>query len=176
MTFTALWLALSLPALGGSSGEELRHEAEKALNNLNSADSALTNFFENSAGYAVFPSVRRSGVNLTGEPVRGIVYEKGKPVGEAALAEKDVGRQDSAGPFHEVIFFETAEALDNLKQGRFVKSADINPVAAAEGAALTAKYREGVIVFVIPKSGLMEAVSLGDQKFSYQPQEQRKER
>ena len=129
----------------------------------------MTNFFEHSAGYAVFPSVRRSGSNLPGEPVRGIVYEKGKPVGEAALAETNVGRQDSASPFHEMIFFETAEALENFKQGRFVISADISAVAAAEGAALSAIYRKGVAIFVIPKSGLMETINIGDQKFSYTP-------
>jgi hypothetical protein len=48
-------------------------------------------------------------------------------------------------------------------------TAEISAVAAVEGAALSAKYRKGVVVFVIPKSGLLEAVRIGDQKFSYKP-------
>jgi hypothetical protein len=164
-----LSLALLRPAWGGNCGEELRLEAERAINNLKSSDSAFTNFFENSAGYAVFPSVRRSGLNLPAEPVRGMVYEKGEPVGEAVLAEVNAGQQSSAKPFHEAIFFETAEALANFKQGRLVISADISVVAAAEGAALTAKYRKGVVVFIIPENGLMETITIGDQKLSYMP-------
>jgi len=101
--------------------------------------------------------------------VRGVVYEKGKPVGEAVLVEINVVRQDSATPFHEALFFETAAALEDFKQGRFVMSADISAVAAAEGAALTAKYRKGAAVFIIPKNGLMEAIIIGDQTFSYRP-------
>ena len=41
----------------------------------------------------------------------------------------------------------------------------------AEGAALSAKYREGVIVFTLPRSGLMAQVAIGGQKFSYKPLE-----
>jgi hypothetical protein len=165
----ALSLALLPPAWGAASGGDLREQAERAIKNLKSADSALTNFFENSAGYAVFPNVRRTGLNPPEEQVRGVVYGKGKPVGEAVLAEMDSERGDGASPFHEVIFFETAEALENLKQGRFAVSTDISALDAAEGAAMAAKYRNGVVVFAIPKNGRLEKVTIGHQKFSYRP-------
>ena len=171
-TITALSFALLVGlAWGVSSGEELRRAAERAINNLKSSDSALTNFFECSAGYVVFPSVRRSGRYLPEEHVRGVVYEKGKPAGEAVLTEVNAERQGSAAPFHEAIFFETAEALDNFKQGRFVISSPVSAVAVAEGAAATAKYRKGAVAFVLPKDGLLETIVIGEQKFSYQPQD-----
>ena len=48
-------------------------------------------------------------------------------------------------------------------------SAKVNAVAAAEGAALNAKYREGVVVFTLPRSGLMAQVAIGGQKFRFRP-------
>lgn len=165
----ALALALVASAGRANAAEELRQEAERAINNLKSSDSTLTNFFKHSAGYVMFPGVRRSGLNLPGKPVRGIVYEKDQPVGEAVLVEPNLKPRDSTAPFHEAIFFESAAALENFKQGRFVMSPDIGAVSAVEGAALTAKYRKGVAVFATPKSGLLESIAIGDQMFSFKP-------
>ena len=147
------------------SAAELQLRAERAINNLKSSDSALTNLFEQSAGYAVFPNVRSSGPNGA-VPVKGILYEKGKPVGEAVLWENAA---HPSGPFHETIFFETAEAMQDFKESRLIISTDIGAVAAAEGAALNVKYRKGIAVFVIATSGLLETINIGDQKFGYTP-------
>ena len=91
--------------------------------------------------------------------------------GEATLREINVGPQVGGGTFYEVIFFETAESLANFKEGHFEMSAKVAAIAAAEGAALDAKYREGVIVFTLPRSGLMAQAAIGGQKFSYKPRE-----
>ena len=165
----AMALALVTSAWRASAVEELRQEVERATNNLKSSDSTLTNFFEHSAGYAVFPGVRRNGLNLPAKPVRGLVYENDKPAGEAVLSEPGLKPRDSKTPFHEVIFFENAEALENFKQGRFVMNADIGAVSLVEGSALTARYRNGVAVFAAPKSGLLESITIGDQRFTYKP-------
>jgi len=167
--FTTLSLALLSTAWGAGCDDELRQKAGRAISNLRSCDSTLTNFFEHAAGYAVFPSVRGSGPGLPEEHVRGVVYEKGKPVGEAVLAETNVGQQENATPFHEAIFFGTTEALENFKQCRFVVRADFSAVDAAEGAAATAKYQKGAVIFVVPKNGLMERIAIGEQRFVYKP-------
>ena len=164
-----LALAWVMSAWPANAAEELQQRVERAINNLKSSDSTLTNFFEHSAGYVVFPGVRQSGLSRPGKPARGIVYENDKPVGEAVLVEPNLKPQDSTTPFHETIFFESAEALENFKQGRFVMSADIGVVSAVEGAALTARYRKGVAAFATPKSGLLEAITIGDQQFRYRP-------
>ena len=88
----AIALALVTSAWRANAAEELRQEVERAINNLKSSDSTLTNFFEHSAGYVVFPGVRRSGLNPPAKPLRGLVYEKDKPVGEAVLAEPRLKR------------------------------------------------------------------------------------
>jgi hypothetical protein len=44
-------------------------------------------------------------------------------------------------------------------------------VAAAEGASKAAKYKNGVMVFALPKKGLMVQASVGGQKFKFEPLE-----
>jgi lipid-binding SYLF domain-containing protein len=163
---TALLLASSSLVF---ADDDLRAEAEKAIKVLKDADSGLTNSFSHAAGFAVFPSVGKGGFIFGAEHGNGIVYEKGKPVGEATLTEINVGPQAGGQVFYEVIFFETAEALANFKQSNWEMSAKVSAVAASEGASLDAKYRDGVMVFTLPKSGLMAQAAIGGQKFSYKP-------
>jgi len=168
--FTALLFISGNIALTVLAGEdELTAEAEKAVKAFRSADSGLTNLFSNAAGFAVFPSVGKGGLIFGVEHGNGLVYEKGKPVAEATLTEINVGLQAGGQVFYEVIFFETTEALANFKQGNFEMSAKVSAVAAAEGASLNAKYREGVLVCTLPRSGLMAQIAVGGQKFKYKP-------
>ncbi len=172
-TLNPLLAALCIAALGSvptvTAGGDLRAKAEAAIKTLQSADSTLTNLFSSSAGYAMFPVVGKGGFLFGAEHGSGIVYEQGKPVGEATLTEINVGPQVGGEAFYEIIFFETAEALASFKGGHFEMSAKLNAVAAAEGAALNAKYREGVLVFTLPRSGLMAQAAIGGQKFKFRP-------
>ncbi len=117
LSLAALVLAGLGPVYTATAGNDLRAEAEKALKNLQSADSTLTNLFRSSAGYAVFPTVGKGGFILGAEHGNGLVYENGKPVGEVTLTEINVGPQAGGQAFYEVIFFKTAEALASFKQG-----------------------------------------------------------
>jgi len=163
----AILLVSGSPLL--ARADDLSVEAEKAIKVLRSTDSGLTNCFSRAAGYAVFPSVGKGGLIFGGERGKGIVYEKGKPVGQATLTEINVGAQVGGQSFYEVIFFETPEALANFKESKFEMSAEVSAVAAAEGASRNAKYRDGVMVFTLPRNGLMVQASIGGQKFKYKP-------
>src|SRR5438128_2445355 len=136
-----------------------------------SAQTEQDTLFNHSAGFAVFPSIGKGGLIFGGEHGQGLVYQSASPVGEATLTEINVGPQVGGGTFYEVIFFETAESLTNFKESHFEMSAKVAAIAAAEGAAVDAKYREGVIVFTLPRSGLMAQAAIGGQKFSYKPRE-----
>src|SRR6266404_5479313 len=163
----AILLAFGSPVL--ARADDLHVEAEKAIKVLQNADSGLTNSFSHAAGFAVFPSVGKGGLIFGGEHGNGIVYEKGKPIGEATLTEINVGPQVGGQSFYEVIFLETAEALANFKQSNFEMSAEVSAVAAAEGASANAKYRDGVMVFTLARTGLMVQATIGGQKFKYKP-------
>ena len=144
-------------------------EAQKAIEVLQEADSGLTNLFNSSAGYAVFPRVGKGGAFLGGEHGKGLVYEKGNPIGEVTLTEINVGPQVGGQSFYEVIFFNTTEALAKFKQGHFETSAQASAVAATQGAALDTNFRNGVRVFTLARGGLMLQATIGSQQFKYKP-------
>jgi lipid-binding SYLF domain-containing protein len=129
----------------------------------------LKPFFDSSAGYAVFPSVGKGGFVVGGARGKGVLYEKGKAIGHATLTQASIGAQAGGQSFAEVIFFETPHALEDFKSGKFEMSADVSAVAASEGASKSAKYKNGVMVFALPKKGLMVQASVGGQKFKYEP-------
>ena len=163
-TLAALALAMLSQVCPALAGEELAGQARIAIINFQSADSTLTNLFKSSAAYAMFPFVGKSDACGIG-----VVYERGEPVGEATLTEANVGARPGGEAFYEVIFFETAEALARFKEARFEINSSVTAVAALEGAALNAHYRNGVLVFTLPRSGQMTEVVIIGQKFSYKP-------
>jgi hypothetical protein len=48
-------------------------------------------------------------------------------------------------------------------------SAEVSAVAAADGAAANTRYKSGVTVFTLPRTGLMVQATIGGQKFKYKP-------
>src|SRR5215471_12139172 len=126
---------------------DLKTEVQGAIDAFNKADSSLKKLFDDSVGYAIFPSVGKGGIIIGGEHGKGMVYEKGKAIGEATLTEVNIGAQVGGEHFYEVIFFETPDALKTFKESKCEFAAEVNAVAAAEGAAKNAKYQQGVAIF-----------------------------
>ncbi|MGB7395227.1 MAG: lipid-binding SYLF domain-containing protein [Pricia sp.] len=149
--------------------EKIMKDADKAMQALLKADAGIDKLFTNSAGYVIFPNVGKGGFIVGGASGNGVVYEDGSAVGMADLKEIDVGFQIGGQAIIEAIFFETEDALTEFKSGDFEFSAGISAVALKSGVAANAKYKEGVVVIVLPKAGLMADVSVGGQKFSYDP-------
>jgi lipid-binding SYLF domain-containing protein len=149
--------------------ETLKQQVPQVIAQFKTRDSTLTNFFDKSQGYAVFPRVSRGGFVFGGASGRGLVYEKSKLIGSATLSQGTFGAQVGGGVFSQVIFFENAESLAAFKQSQFAMSAQIGAVAAAEGVGQTARYRNGVAVFTMVQTGLMVEASVGGQRFSFTP-------
>src|SRR5688572_951871 len=160
-----------LSAFSTQAEENLRKEAEQARANFLKADPGLQKFFDESAGYVMFPSVGKGGLVVGAARGKGIVYQKTNVVGEAVMTQASFGAQAGGQTFAEVIFFETPEALKDFKGGKFEMSAEVSAVAAAEGASRAAKYKNGVAVFTLPLKGLMVQASIGGQKFKFIPAE-----
>ena len=163
--------AVSISPVAAQADEDLRKEAEQARSSFLKADAGLQKFFDESAGYAMFPSVGKGGFIVGGARGKGVVYQKGTVVGEAVMTQASIGAQAGGQAFSEVIFFETPEALKDFKGGKFEMSAEVSAVAAAEGASKAAKYKNGVAVFTLPQKGLMVQASIGGQKFKFIPAE-----
>jgi lipid-binding SYLF domain-containing protein len=152
-----------------SKDQKIIKDAEKAKQKLLKADSGMNEFFDNSAGYVIFPNVGKGGFIVGGASGNGAVYEDGEIAGMADLKKLNIGLQAGGQAIIEVIFFETQEDLDEFKGGDFEFAAEASAVAVESGIAVNAKYRNGVAVFALPKAGLMADASVGGQKFSYSP-------
>ncbi len=147
--------------------KEIIADAEKAKTTLLAKDKGLDKFFENASGYAIFPNVGKGGLIIGGASGNGVVYENGTAIGMASLKKVNIGLQAGGQAVIEVIFFETDATLAEFKKGNYELSAEASAVIADKGKSKNANYNDGVIVFALPKSGLMVDASIGGQKFEY---------
>ncbi len=150
-----------------SKDRKIMADAEKAKATLLETSPDLEDFFEESAGYVIFPNVGKGGFIIGGASGNGVVYENGDAVGMANLKKLNIGLQAGGQAIIEVIFFETDVDLQRFKTEKFQFAAETSAVALKSGIAFEAKYKDGVAVFALPKAGLMADASVGGQKFKY---------
>ena len=166
-----LLAVLSFPALATADDPSAAvKKAEAAVALFKKTDPSIDKFFEKSAGWAVFPSVAKGAIGIGGAGGSGVLFERGgKAVGTTSLAQVTIGLALGGQEYAEIIFFENDLALTNFKGGNFALAAQVSAVAAASGAAATAKYQQGVAVFTVAIGGLMYEASVGGQKFGFTP-------
>ena len=172
---TALF-ALALATVGCNTApknqgqkDALRAEADAAVERMTAQDPSLRNFINGAHGYAVFPNIGKGGLIVGGTYGRGVVYEQGEFIGYADLTKVSVGLQAGGQAFRQLIVFQNKEALDDLRFGKLKFDATASAVAVNAGAAATADYRNGVVVFAQPIGGLMAEASIGGQEFGFVP-------
>jgi lipid-binding SYLF domain-containing protein len=146
-------------------------------------------FFENSYGYAVFPTVGRAGIGIGGARGTGQVYVDGKHVGNSTMTQLTVGLQLGAQGYSMIVFFEDARAFEEFTSGTFEFSAQAKAVAITAGASATAStagssagasggrsdattvggFNRGLAIFTVVRGGLMYEASVGGARFSFTP-------
>jgi lipid-binding SYLF domain-containing protein len=171
-TFMLISAALLLSACSTAPKSEgakldLRNDAEATLTKFKTADPSLQEFFDNAAGWAVFPSVGKGAVGVGGAYGRGVVYENREMIGYADLTQGSIGLQLGGQAYSELIFFQNASALEDFKAGKVAFAAQASAVAVTAGASADAAYEGGVAVFTMTKGGLMYEASIGGQGFDY---------
>ena len=145
-------------------------------------------FFDNSYGYAVFPTIGKAGFVIGGSYGEGQVYKGGTVTGRTTVIEGSIGWQAGAEAFSEIIFFKDKRAYDEFTSGNFEFGATAQAVAITAGAEAEAgtggvgagatagpktsthaksEYYKGMVTFVHAKGGLMYEFSLGGQKFTF---------
>jgi len=168
-TTIAAGLAALLAFPSAALADATVKEAQSAVTAMKKADPSLTKFFDNSVGYAVFPSVGKGGLVVGGAGGSGIVFEHGKAVGTTTLSQVTVGAQVGGQAYYEIIFFENAETFAAFKKGEWTMAAQVSAVMLKSGASADAAYKEGVAVFTLSKGGAMAEASVGGQKFTFKP-------
>jgi lipid-binding SYLF domain-containing protein len=152
-----------------SDREALNTDVQQTMQRLTLKDPGLPDFLKKAYGYAIFPTAGKGGAGIGGAYGHGQVYEQSMFVGYADISQGTIGLQLGGESFTELIAFETKPALDQFESGKFAFSANATATALKSGAAASAKYTDGVAVFVLPQGGLMLEASIGGQSFSYQP-------
>ena len=146
-------------------------------------------YFNNSYGYAVFPTIGKGGIGIGGSYGEGRVYEQGNYVGDTDMAQVTIGFQLGGQAFSQIIFFQDQRAFQEFTSGNFEFGAQATAVAITAGASAaatttgsstglsggqndaktTGKYHKGMATFTVAKGGLMYEASIGGQKFTYTP-------
>jgi hypothetical protein len=164
-------------------------DAYKKTIDLFGRSPAVQPYFKNAYGYAVFPTIGKGGVGVGAAYGEGRVYQGGKVTGKTSMTQLTVGAQLGGEAFSEMIFFQDKRAYDDFTKGNFEFSAQASAVAitagaqaqaGSEGAGVSAsgggtaglqvaKYQKGMAIFTHAKGGLMYAVTVGGQKFSFEP-------
>jgi lipid-binding SYLF domain-containing protein len=158
------------PDVGDTQQRAVLHDqVNAALSDFHNTDPSLQRFFDGAYGYAVFPEIVTAAVGVGGAHGDGEVYQNRQFIGYADLSQGSVGVQLGAQKYAEIIFFENEASLIAFKKSDTEFDARATAVAAAKGAAATADYRNGVVVFTRPIGGLMAQAAIGGQKFRFEP-------
>jgi len=147
------------------------------------------NFFDNSYGYAVFPTVGRAGIGIGGARGSGRVFVGGKHVGDSTMTQLTVGLQLGGKTYSMIVFFEDERAFNDFSSGNFAFSARAQAVAITAGASAAAStagssagasagrndattsggFTRGMAVFTVIRGGLMYEASIGGARFNFTP-------
>jgi len=176
-------LLLALPFASALADEDAARYAT-AINVFKQAGASGW-FFDNSYGYAVFPSIGKAGIGVGGAYGKGRVYTGGNWIGDTSMSQLSVGFQLGAQAYSQIVFFEDQRAFDEFTSGNFEFSADATAVAITAGASASAgtsgssagasggrhdattrgSYNKGMATFTVAKGGLMYEAVLAGQKF-----------
>jgi lipid-binding SYLF domain-containing protein len=168
-TLAALAVTAVLANTGRAADSDLKTASQQALQAFEAKDPSLKQTLDSAAGYAIFPSIGEGAFIVGGAHGKGLVFEKGKAIGEVTMTKATIGAQAGGQSFSELIVFQTPEALRDFKSSDFEMSAGVTAVVSAEGASQNAKFSQGVAVFTLPKKGAMAAAAVGGQKFKFEP-------
>jgi lipid-binding SYLF domain-containing protein len=172
---------LDLGSVQGEAGD-----SEKVGNTINDflAAEEVVAFFEDSYGFAVFPTIGKGGMGIGGAYGKGWVFKGHKSTGITRMTQVTIGFQLGGQTFSQLIFFQDQRAYDNFTSGNFEFGAQATAVAITAGASASAStaggasagagkaqaktdYTGGMAVFTRAKGGLMYEATLGGQKFSF---------
>jgi lipid-binding SYLF domain-containing protein len=149
--------------------EELSAECRAAVDRMDAIRPGFKAFLGKAYAYAVFPSVGKAAVVLGGAFGKGEVFERGKLIGYAAVAQLTIGVQLGGDTFVEVVVFESKQALERFKQGRTAFAASASGVLIKATASAAADFEKGAAVFVHGEGGMMLEAAIGGQHFAFRP-------
>ena len=155
-------------------------------------DAGAGSYIDASYGYAVFPSIGKAGLLVGGAHGKGAVYREGTMIGKSTMTQVSLGIQFGGQVYKQIVFFEDARSMREFTSGDFEFSGQAAAVALNSGASAeistggggrvsvtaangestevdSAGFGDGMAVFTLSQGGFMVEVSIGGQRFSYEP-------
>lgn len=169
VALAAIILTAPLSAFEPNINDRMELDVARAIIDIKEADPGIETFFENAAGYAVYPSVGKGGFVVGGAYGKGLVITNGQATGNTTMTQATIGFQLGGQKYAQFIFFRDQVALEHFRRGNFEFGAQASAVAITAGASADANYDGGVVVFTHAGGGLMFEGSVGGQKFTYEP-------
>jgi lipid-binding SYLF domain-containing protein len=146
-------------------------------------------YFDNSYGYAVFPTIAKGGLVVGGAGGKGRVYVAGKHVGNSEFGQVTIGFQAGGQAYSMIVFFEDQRAFNEFSSGSYKFGAGASAVAITAAASAEASttgtsagasagkrdastvggYQKGMATFTVAKGGLMYEASVAGGGFTYEP-------
>jgi len=152
-----------------NTSDKMQLDVQRAILDIKNRDPGIQSFFDNSAGYAVFPSVGKGGFIIGGAFGRGLGVVNEQVDGYTSMSQGTIGFQIGGQKYAQFIFFKDDTALNHYKRGNFELGAQASAVAITAGASADAAYDQGVAIFTVAGGGLMLEGTVGGQRFSYEP-------
>lgn len=169
---TAVLFFLTSPAVlwafEPDTSNEMQLDVAKAILEVKKSDPGIQSFFDDSSGYAVFPSVGKGAIGIGGAHGKGLVIVDDKVIGKTSLSQVTIGLSLGGQKYAQFIFFKDDIALGHFQRGNYEMGAQASAVAVTAGASADADYDAGVAVFTNIAGGLMADASVGGQKFTYE--------
>jgi lipid-binding SYLF domain-containing protein len=150
-------------------GPVLHAEVLAALKQVQSKHPDLKKVLDESAGFAVVPSIGRASLVLGGAYGLGEVFEGERVTGYAAIVELTIGVQVGGTTFHELVVFHDEGALKNFKQGKYAFAADASVEIVRAGAQASKGFGATSSIYVFDEGGMLLDLAIGGQKFIFKP-------
>ncbi|OBJ08244.1 hypothetical protein A5623_03695 [Mycobacterium colombiense] len=150
-------------------GPVLHAEVLAALKKVQSRNPDLKKVLDESAGFAVVPSIGRASLVLGSAFGIGEVLKGERVIGYAAIVELTIGVQLGGTTFHELVVFHDEGALKNFKKGKYAFSADAAVEMVKAGAQGSKRFGADPSIYVFDDGGMLLDLAIGGQKFIFKP-------
>lgn len=144
--------------------QSLVQQARTALDGLYRRVPAARAVGNNSRAILVFPTVTEGGFIVGAGYGRGVLFERGRPVGIYTVGGASLGLQAGAQTHSEGYFFNTDQAYNDFRKSKgFELGAGVDFAVASVGATgeiSTATLNKPIVIFVWGQQGLMAGVKV----------------
>lgn len=152
-----------------SEQHSLDARARATVDEMIAREPSLGGTIGSAAGYVVFPDIGKGGALIGGAFGRGVLFQNGQPAGFVKIEQASIGAQLGAQTFAELLVLPDPGAVERLKRGELTIGADVGAIALTTGAVARAQLGDGMLVFLLPRGGLMAELSLSGQRIEYEP-------